>query len=63
MGLRSVLTSEDVIGDPSCLEPTNSELLKPRREEQEKALRERASFHFNRAGKKDGRLWWDKMCF
>ena len=61
MGLRSVSASEDVIGDLSRPGTNNSALLEPRREEQEKLLGERASFRFNRAGKKD--LRWEKMCF
>ena len=52
MGLRSVSASKDVIGDPSRPGTNNSELLEPRREEREKVLGKRASFHFNQAGKK-----------
>ena len=63
MGLRSVSASEDVIGDPSCPGTNNSELLEPRREEREKELGKRASFHFNRAEKKEGSLRREKMCF
>ena len=63
MGLRSVSASKDVIGDPSRPGTNNSELLEPRREEREKVLGNRASFHFNRAGKKEGSLWREKMCF
>ena len=63
MGLRSVSASKDVIGDPSRPGTNNSELLEPRREEREKVLGNRASFHFNRAGKKEGSLWQEKMCF
>ena len=53
MGLRSVSASKDVIGDPSRPGTNNSvKLLEPRREEREKVLGNRASFHFNWAGKK-----------
>ena len=52
MILKSVSASQDVIGDPSRPGTNNSELLKPRREEREKVLGNRASFHFNRAGKR-----------
>ena len=51
MGLRSVSASKDVIGDPSRPGTNNSELLEPRREEREKVLGKRASFHFNQAEK------------
>ena len=43
MSLRSVSASKDVIGDPSRPGINNSELLEPRREEQEKVLGKRAS--------------------
>ena len=52
MGLRSVSASKDVIGNPSRPGTNNNELLEPRREEREKVLGNRTSFHFNRAGKK-----------
>ena len=52
MGLRSVSASKDVIGDPSRPGTNNSKLFEPRREEREKVLGNRASFHVNRAGKK-----------
>ena len=55
MGLKSVSASKDVIGDLSRPGTNNyCELLEPRRDEREKVLGKRASFHFNRAGKKRG---------
>ena len=51
MGLRSVSASKDDIGDPFRPGTNNRELLEPKREEREKVLGKRASFHFNRAGK------------
>ena len=59
MGLRSVSASEDVIGDPSCLGTNNSALLEPTRE---KVLGQRASFYFNRAGKKITVPYSGKKC-
>ena len=52
MGLKSVSASKDVIGDPSRPGTNNNVLLEPRREEREKVMGRRASFHFYRAGKK-----------
>ena len=63
MGLRSPSALKDVIGDPSRPGSNNSELLEPRREEREKVLGKRASFHFNRVGNKEGCLWREKNVF
>ena len=51
MGLRSLSASKGVIGDPSCPGTNNSELSEPRREEREKVLGKRCSFHFNLTAK------------
>ena len=48
--------------DPSRPGTNNGELLEPRREEREKVLGQRASFHFNQAGKKITKAYGGKKC-